>query len=101
VIEAAHASASSHEITLGDLPSLLHHAARAAATPRRAPEKINLGEFMESIERELITRALAQAGGNKSAAAELLGMPRPKLYRRLVQLGLIAASASATEELPS
>jgi DNA-binding NtrC family response regulator len=101
VIEAAHAAASTHEITASDLPALLHHAARAAATPRRAPEKINLSEFMESIERELISRALAQVGGNKSAAAELLGMPRPRLYRRLVQLGMVAAPASAAEELSS
>lgn len=102
-VTAAHAAATTHEITVADLPALLHHAAKAAAVSRREPEKINLTEFMESIERELITRALAQAGGNKSAAAELLGMPRPRLYRRLVQLGLIAegAKAATTEELPS
>jgi DNA-binding NtrC family response regulator len=109
VIKAAHAAATTHEITLADLPPLLHHAAKAAATPRREPEKINLTEFLESIERELITRALTQAGGNKSAAAELLGMPRPRLYRRLVQLGLISeptpaavtTTATAEEETPS
>jgi DNA-binding NtrC family response regulator len=101
VIESAHAAATSHEITTADLPALVHHAAKAAALPRRAPEKIDLTEFLESIERELITRALAQAGGNKSAAAELLGMPRPRLYRRLVQLGLIAEPTKATEEQPS
>ena len=68
--------------------TVIHHAAKAAAMPRREPEKIVLDEFLESIEREVITRAMAQAGGNKSAAAELLGMNRPRLYRRLVQLGL-------------
>jgi DNA-binding NtrC family response regulator len=46
----------------------------------------------------MITRALAQSGGNKSAAAELLGVPRPRLYRRLVQLGLIAEPAKAAQE---
>jgi len=44
---------------------------------------------MGSIERELISRALTQAKGNKTKAAKLLGMTRPRLYRRLVQLGLI------------
>ena len=101
VIAAAHAAATSHEITTGDLPAVVHHAAKSAAVSRRAPEKIDLTEFLESVERELITRALAQSGGNKSAAAELLGVPRPRLYRRLVQLGLIAEPAKATEELPS
>ncbi|MGE3241153.1 MAG: helix-turn-helix domain-containing protein [Pirellulales bacterium] len=101
VIVAAHAAATTHEITVADLPALVHHAAQAAALPRKTPKKIDLVEFLESIERELITRALQQAGGNKSAAAELLGMPRPRLYRRLVQLGLIAEPAQAVEELPS
>jgi DNA-binding NtrC family response regulator len=89
VIRAAHAAATTHELAPADLPAIVHHAAKAAAAPRRAPEKIVLDELLESIEREVIIRALAQAGGNKSAAAELLGMKRPRLYRRLVQLGLL------------
>jgi DNA-binding NtrC family response regulator len=97
-IFAAHAAAASHEITPADLPTVVHHAAQAAAFPRRAPEKINLDELLESIEREVITRAMAQVGGNKSAAAELLGMTRPRLYRRLVQLGLVLETSPALED---
>jgi hypothetical protein len=37
---------------------------------------------------EQIVRALAQSDGNKSEAATLLGMTRPRFYRRLVQLGM-------------
>ena len=55
-----------------------------------------LDELLESIEREVIARALAQAGGNKSAAAELLGMTRPRLYRRLVQLGIVKETEKET-----
>ena len=44
-----------HEITPADLPPIVHHAAKAAAAPRRAPEKIVLDELLESIEREVIT----------------------------------------------
>jgi DNA-binding NtrC family response regulator len=100
-IAAAHAAATTHEITPVDLPAIVHHAAKAAALPRRAPEKIVLDELLESIEREVITRALAQSGGNKSAAAELLGVTRPRLYRRLVQLGFISEAKAAAEDVPS
>jgi DNA-binding NtrC family response regulator len=101
VIGAAHAAAATHEITLSDLPAVVHHAAKAAALPRRDAEKIVLDELLESIEREVIERALAQAGGNKSAAADLLGMTRPRLYRRLVQLGLAGDDKAAEEGGPS
>jgi DNA-binding NtrC family response regulator len=52
------------------------------------------------IERELIHRALAQAKGNKTKAARLLGMTRPRLYRRLVQLGLEEDSPERLGEPP-
>lgn len=98
VVAAAHAAATTHEITLADLPPIIHHAAQAAASPRKVPERIVLDDLLGSIEREVITRALVQAGGNKSAAAELLGMTRPRLYRRLVQLGLVSDAAAAVDE---
>jgi DNA-binding NtrC family response regulator len=68
----------------------VHHASQAAARPRRRTERIVLDELLSSIEKEVIIRAMAQAGGNKTEAAELLGMTRPRLYRRLVQLGLVS-----------
>lgn len=98
VIDAAHAAAATHEITPADLPPIVHYAAKAAAAPRRTPEKVVLDELLESIEREVINHALAQAGGNKSAAAELLGMTRPRLYRRLVQLGIAKEPVKETSQ---
>ena len=47
-----------------------------------------LGEFLERVEKELIVRAMRRAKNNKSKAARLLGLTRPRLYRRLIQLGL-------------
>ena len=49
---------------------------------------MSLDEFMAKIERELIERALARAKNNKARAARMLGLTRPRLYRRMVQLGL-------------
>lgn len=87
-ITAAHRTSTSHEISAADLPTIVHHASGAAKRSRREPERVVLDELLASIEKEAIVRALAQAGGNKSEAATLLGMTRPRLYRRLVQLGL-------------
>jgi DNA-binding NtrC family response regulator len=88
VVAAAHRAANSPEIGPGDLPAVIHHAAKAAALPAKTRERIVLDELLAAIEREAILRALAQAGGNKSGAADLLGLTRPRLYRRLEQLGL-------------
>ena len=73
---------------LADLPERLRLAAQAAAHPRRIEETIVLDEYLGRVERELIRRALARAKGNKARAARLLGVTRPRLYRRMVQLGL-------------
>jgi DNA-binding NtrC family response regulator len=97
-IELAHAKADGHEITVADLPERIHLAADAAAYPRHADEPIVLAKYLAAIEHELIERALARAKGNKTKAAKLLGMTRPRFYRRLVQLGL--ESIFAPEEGP-
>ena len=96
-IEAAHAACKSHEISAADLPPTLHHAFQAATHVRPQPERIVLDELLAKIEKEVIERALTQAGGNKSEAATLLGMTRPRLYRRLVQLGLAGEESDAGE----
>ncbi len=46
------------------------------------------GLSLETLERELILQALERAGGNKSAAARLLGLTRRTLYSRMEKHGL-------------
>ena len=46
------------------------------------------GELLVTVERDHIQRALAHAGGNKKAAAKMLGLSRRALYRRLERLDL-------------
>ena len=64
------------ELTLGDLP----------AEYRRASWR-RLGA-MERVERETIVQTLALTGGNKVRTAEMLGIGRATLYRKLRELGI-------------
>jgi DNA-binding NtrC family response regulator len=83
-------------VQVSDLPPRLHHAADKEARPAAEPERIELDAYLATIETELLRRAMAQSRGNKTKAAELLGIHRARLIRRLVQLGL-APAASAEE----
>ena len=63
-------------------------ASTAAAAPAHgladpAPELRPLWQQVAELERQAITRALATTGGNKHAAARLLGISRAKLYDSL------------------
>lgn len=51
---------------------------------RGSHEELNLG----ALEKDAVERALRRAGGNVSHAAELLGITRFTLYRKLEKLGL-------------
>ncbi|HWC89959.1 MAG TPA: helix-turn-helix domain-containing protein, partial [Pirellulales bacterium] len=88
LVAEAHAQAEGHQVQARDLAGRLRLAADASRFARKPDEMIVLEQFLAEIERELIERALARARGNKAKAARLLGMTRPRLYRRLVQLGL-------------
>jgi DNA-binding NtrC family response regulator len=88
MVAVAHQRAQGPQIALGDLPEDIHLAAAAAARPRKPEETIVLDDFLARVQRELIGRAIRRAKGNKTRAARLLGMTRPRLYRRMVQLGL-------------
>ena len=54
-----------------------------------APRPVKpLDELLTEIERRLIENALTKSRQNKSRAAELLGISRPRLYRRIKELNL-------------
>ena len=56
---------------------------------QRAPHR-RAASLMESAEREAIVTALQQAQGNRSKAAELLGIGRTTIYRKMQQLRIDA-----------
>jgi DNA-binding NtrC family response regulator len=69
-----------HEIGPDDLPPEIRRATGNRAVVRSAAEReLTLGE----LERDYIFEVLRRTGGNKTRAAEMLGLPRRTLYRRL------------------
>jgi DNA-binding NtrC family response regulator len=56
--------------------------------------EIRLGTSLDDVERELIKRTIEFAGGNKSRAAEILGVSLKTLYNRLDRYGARDAPAS-------
>jgi len=78
-IERAVALGSGPILHVGDLPSNLHYPAS-----ERVPEKDELLP-LEELERRAILRTLRETGGDKLAAARMLGIGKTTLYRKLKQ----------------
>ncbi|WP_424898683.1 helix-turn-helix domain-containing protein [Thermogutta sp.] len=89
VVQHAHNRAGGTLVDPADLPQDFRWAFQRRLRSLKEPEKISLPAFLAQVEKELLARALRRARGNKSLAAKMLGVSRPRLYRRLVQYGLI------------
>jgi len=94
VIQQSHRQAAGPLIEEADLPHRIRVGPEGAVKTKETT--IVLDDFLNRIEIELIERAMKRAKGNKARAARLLGLTRPRLYRRLRQLGL-ADGAPADE----
>ena len=71
------------------LPAYIRQAVRLAATPGPHPERpLPYDQLLEQLERRLIEMSLRRARGNRSRAAELLSISRPRLLRRMQELGI-------------
>jgi DNA-binding NtrC family response regulator len=56
--------------------------------PDSTAHDVSEKDLLATVERDHIQRALMRAGGNKKAAAKMLGLSRRALYRRLERLDL-------------
>jgi DNA-binding NtrC family response regulator len=89
VLADCHARATSDHITVADLPASLRQAVRLDQTPAAQPDRpMPLDQLLEQAERRLIEVALRRARGNKSRAADILAIWRPRLLRRMEALGI-------------
>jgi len=87
LLQACHTTFDTH-VQIHNLPPAIRLAEDAAHAMPPRDETIALDYYLADIERELIERAMRRAKGNKARAARLLGLTRPRLYRRLELLGL-------------
>lgn len=91
VLQAAAQTAHGARIELAHLPE----AVRASATRALQPAALKpdepqwrLDRLLEAVERRMIQLALKKSKGNKTEAAALLGIWRPRLIRRMEALNL-------------
>jgi two-component system response regulator HydG len=78
-IERAVALGSGPIVHVADLPTNLQY-----PTSDRAPQRDELLP-LEELERRAIVRTLRETGGDKLAAARMLGIGKTTLYRKLKQ----------------
>jgi two-component system response regulator HydG len=84
-IERAVALARFEEITVDDLPEKIRSYRRAptAVTGERTTDLLPL----EEVEQRYILRVLEALKGNRTVAAQVLGLDRKTLYRKLIRYG--------------
>jgi len=85
-VERAVVLARGDVIRLDDLPRALREGATNGARPRSAI-RFEVGQSLAALEREAIQRTLDAVGGNREAAASILGIGVATLYRRLKEIG--------------
>lgn len=91
VIKEAAANCGGAVLGKEDLPFRFRMGRDAQSVgPPLEPLPRPLEAYLEQIEREQIGWALEAARFNKKKAADLLGLTRPKLYRRMEALGIEA-----------
>jgi two-component system response regulator HydG len=91
-IEHAVALAQFEDVTVDDLPEKVR-AYRRAHVLVAGDEPAELVP-LEEVERRHILRVMAALGGNKTLAAETLGIGRKTLYRKLEQYGVTQRGAA-------
>ena len=55
------------------------------SSPLKTGRQLPLPQMMDELERDIIASVLKQSGGNKKRAAEVLGISRQMLHRKIKQ----------------
>lgn len=99
VVAEAWTAAAAALIQPADLPFRFRTGRDAQeAGPAVHPRTMPLEDYLAAVERDEIERVLEMVRHNRKRAADLLGMTRPKLYRRMEALGVDQGDPSADDE---
>jgi two-component system nitrogen regulation response regulator NtrX len=86
-------------ITTSDLSFLdVPLAPPAVTSTAGSSDRMTLHEARDQFERDLILKTLAQQQGNMSRTAEVLGVERSNLYRKMKTFGIAPASRAGVPE---
>ncbi len=83
IIERMVVLATENEITLGQVPEDIK-----SSQPGKNPVNFSQGHNLDAMQKEFIKQALQDAQGNKSLAAQKLGISRRTLYRKMEEYGI-------------
>ena len=98
VITRAHILSDGNRITVGDLPADVGRAVVPASTAGKVVAKGgSLRDQLREVEADIILRALDDAGGDRRAAAQRLGIGLSSLYRKLEEFESLGATRSGAE----
>jgi len=97
VLQEGAAAARGTQIDVGDLPFRFRTALQAREfPPALEPRPLPLDDLLLKVERNAVLLALERCKYNKSQAADVLGINRARLYRRMEQLGIEDRESPAT-----
>jgi two-component system nitrogen regulation response regulator NtrX len=88
-------------ISASDLGFLDPDALKRPEASESQPARLTLHEARDRFERDLILRTLAAQQGNMSKTAEVLGVERSNLYRKMKTFGIAPSRRPEVEEEPA
>jgi two-component system, NtrC family, nitrogen regulation response regulator NtrX len=99
VIERLMIMVPGDSITVEDLSFLDHGGVPRVTLPEPSPtERVTLHEARDRFERDLILRTLDEQKGNMSRTADVLGVERSNLYRKMRAFGIAPARRADADD---
>ena len=87
-VERAVILSRGEQVEIEDLPLTIQSWTAGGRKPERSTSDLSAGMTIKQVEAELISRTLAETGGNRTKAAAMLGITRQTLLNKIKEYGL-------------